>query len=43
MELDAKVTEEKAIDLTPDQRKLYSDAITKVFEKIYSQPSVALS
>jgi hypothetical protein len=43
MELDAKVTEEKAIDLTPNQRKLYSDAITKVFEQIYSQPSIALS
>mgnify|MGYP001575261979 CR=1 FL=1 len=43
MELDAKVVEEKEINLTSDQRKLYSEAITKVFEQIYSQPQVALS
>ena len=43
MELEAKITEKKEINLTPDQRKLYSEAITKVFEQIYSQPSITLS
>lgn len=42
-ELEAKVIDDKTDSLTPQQRKTYSEAITKVFEQIYSQPSIALS
>lgn len=42
MELNAKVVEEKQLNLTPDQRKYYSEAITKIFEHIYSQPTNVL-
>lgn len=43
MELRANVVEEKVFSLNPSQRELYSKAITKIFEQIYSQPKIALS
>lgn len=42
IELDAKVQGERPINLTPEQRSYYSEAITKIFENIYSQPRAVL-
>lgn len=38
-EIEAKVVDEKISNLDPEQRKFLSDAITKAYEHIYSQPS----
>lgn len=36
VELDTKITQEKEDSLTPEQRTVFSEAITKIFEDFYS-------
>lgn len=43
IELGANIQNEAPISLTPEQRMQYSEAITRIFEHIYSQPKITLS